>query len=74
MTELAEVRGLCEATLKAVADLKASLAPRRAPLTIVAFAKAVGLSRWTIQKRIRDRAIHTVAGRIPASELDKFLS
>jgi DNA-binding Lrp family transcriptional regulator len=42
------------------------------PMTIVAFAKRVGLSRWTIQKRIKARSILTKGSKIPPSELKKF--
>jgi DNA-binding Lrp family transcriptional regulator len=42
------------------------------PMTVVAFAKRVGLSRWTIHKRIKARSILTKGGKIPPSELKKF--
>jgi response regulator of citrate/malate metabolism len=46
--------------------------PQTTPFTITEFAKRVGLSRWTIQKRIKENRIITKGGRIPPSELRKF--
>jgi hypothetical protein len=42
------------------------------PLTVTAFAKRVGLSRWTIARKIRFGELLSKQGRIPPSELKKF--
>lgn len=42
------------------------------PMTIVAFGKRVGLSRWAIQDRIRSGKIITKQGKVPPCELRKF--
>jgi hypothetical protein len=42
------------------------------PMTQVAFAKRVGLSRWTIKARIDRGEIITKGGKIPPTELRKF--
>lgn len=46
--------------------------PPQTPMSIKEFADRVGLSRWTIQKRIKSRSIVHKGGRIPPSELKKF--
>lgn len=72
MTEQAQTQGMLETILRKLACLEKALTPKRAPLTITAFAKATGFSTKTISRRIAAGEIRTVNGRIPASELDKF--
>lgn len=51
-----------------------ALAPKRAPLTITQFAELTGFCAKTVSKKISAGEIRVVDRRIPASELDKFLS
>lgn len=74
MTELAQVRSMLEATLKGIDELKAIIAPKRKPLSRQAFADATGYHVQTIYRMIRAGEIQIEKGRIPASELDRFLS
>lgn len=43
-------------------------------LTKKEFAKRAGIGRTTLYRRIEERRVRTEQGRIPASELSKFLS
>jgi hypothetical protein len=43
-------------------------------LTVSEFARRVGLSRWTIQQRLRENRLTKVGGRIPYSQLLEYLS
>lgn len=42
------------------------------PMTMAAFAKRVGVSRWTIGDRVKRGKIILRNGRVPPSELRKF--
>ena len=46
--------------------------PPSQPFNIKSFAARVGVSRWTISKRIKEGRILTKGGRIPPTELKKF--
>lgn len=70
MTELAEIKNTLEVILRQLAALK----PQRKPLTQTEFAKAAGYSRRSIYQKVQAGEIRVVDGRIPASELDRFLS
>jgi hypothetical protein len=74
MTELAQVRGLVECVLRELDGLKKALAPKRAPLTRRQFGEATGYSYRQVQRFIAAGRVRTVADRIPACELDKFLT
>lgn len=54
--------------------IEAMAEPKNPPLTRCAFAKKVGRNRCTIAQWIKDGRILTRNGRIPHSELKKFLS
>lgn len=54
------------------ADVEKVLGQQEKPMTLVAFGKRVGLSRWAIRERIRRGEIITKRGRIPPAELRKF--
>jgi response regulator of citrate/malate metabolism len=54
--------------------LMAAIQTKQAPLTVKAFAQRVGMGRETIRRRIKAGLIRKQGGRIPASELSKFLS
>lgn len=54
--------------------LEAMKVPEVAGLTVAAFASRTGLSRNTIFRRIAAGEIAKKSGRIPHSELRKFLS
>lgn len=70
MTELAQIRDSLGLILR---KLK-SLEPKRAPLTRAAFAKATGLSYKTICRKVDAGELKLKDGRIPASELDGYLT
>lgn len=71
MTEVAEIKCMLEVVLRRLDQL----APKnRPPLTRQAFAQATGYSYKTICRKVESGEIRTKDGRIPASELDKFLS
>jgi hypothetical protein len=70
MTELAEIRSMFEVVMRKLKDLE----PKRAPLTRAAFAKATGYSYKTICRKVESGNITEKDGRIPASELDRYLS
>lgn len=76
MNDVAQLSAKVDMLMSIVTDLRASvqaaLGQNEKPMTIVAFAKRVGLSRWAIQDRIRDGKIVTKGGKIPPSELRKF--
>lgn len=74
MTELQQIRALLEAVLRELDQLKKALAPKRPPLTRKQFADATGYSYKTICRKVDAKEIRLVDGRIPASELDKFLT
>jgi len=52
----------------------AAIAKPEPAMTVRAFAKRVKLSRNTIQRRIAAGKVRKENGRIPASQLSKFLS
>lgn len=54
--------------------LDAMKLPEQPGLTCVAFAKAAGISRTTLGRRLADGTIAKKNGKIPHSELRKFLS
>jgi hypothetical protein len=70
MTEFAELRGTLDLILRKLSALE----PKRAPLTRAAFAKATGYSYKTICRKIDAKELKLKDGRIPASELDRYLS
>lgn len=77
MGQPAEVTALAQvqATLSEVMRrLDLLVAVQEADLTITAFAKKANLSRTTIYQKIRKHRILTRNGRIPHSELRKFVS
>ena len=71
MTELLQqILGTQEIILRKLAALE----PQRAPLTRAAFAKKTGFSYKTICRKVDAKEIKVKGGRIPASELDRYLS
>jgi hypothetical protein len=70
MTELGQIRDSLGLILRKLAALE----PKRAPLTRAAFATAVGLSYKTICRKVDAGEIKIKDGRIPASELDSYLT
>jgi hypothetical protein len=64
---LQEVRAELRLIRIEIAELKSDGKPG---LTVTEFAKKIGRSRWTVQKM----HLRKVKGRIPYSELKKFLS
>jgi hypothetical protein len=54
--------------------LNAMKAPEVADMTKTEFAKKAGISVDTLRRRIADATVITRNGRVPASELRKFLS
>jgi hypothetical protein len=72
MSNTAEARivGMLEVLLRKVAALEL----KRPPLTRQQFAEATGYSYRQITRKIAAREIRLKDGRIPASELEKFLS
>lgn len=71
-SELAQLNSKVDVLTSMVTDLVAALRGDQKPMTQVAFAKRVGLSRWAIKARIDRREIITKGGKIPPSELKKF--
>lgn len=64
--------GMLEVVLRKLDDLTNE---KKAALTICAFAKKSGYSRWTIQRKIKEGEIATNRdGRIPYSELRRYVS
>lgn len=51
-----------------------AIQPKQPGLTVTAFCKQTGMSRTTAHKKISDGLIRKEKGRIPYSELRKFLS
>jgi len=72
VNELAQINAKLDMVLSVVTALAESLRATEKPMTQVAFAKRVGLSRWTISDRIKSGQILTRHGMIPPSELRKF--
>lgn len=74
----APLEALGELILAKLDDLTRRLDAMKVPelpgLTVVEFAKRVGLHPTTVSRRIADGTIAKKNGRIPASELRKFLS
>jgi predicted transcriptional regulator len=54
--------------------LIAAMQQKQAPLTVKAFAERVGRGRNTIAKMIKAGKIIKQGGRIPAEQLNKFLT
>ena len=70
MDAISEIKGTLHLILRKLAELK----PERKPLTRAEFARKTGYSYSTIIRRIEAGEIKLRDGRIPASELDKYLS
>jgi excisionase family DNA binding protein len=71
MNELGQVIEKLDRIERMVVD---ALAPKQPALTITEFAKRVGVHRNTIIKRIAAGKLRKEQGRLPASQLSKFLS
>jgi hypothetical protein len=74
VTEAQQTRGMLETILRELDALKKALAPKRAPLTRRQFADATGYSYKQVCRWIASGRIRLVEGRIPADQLDQFLT
>lgn len=54
--------------------LEAEQIKKQPNLTIIEFAQLAGVSRWTVQRYIKEGRIRKMAGRIPRDQLTKFTS
>lgn len=71
MTEIEHLSSKVDRLLVMVTE---ALTPKQPSLTAVDFARLSGLSRDTVHRKIKDGQIIKQKGRIPYSELRKFLS
>jgi hypothetical protein len=67
---------LLRTLIEKVSRLEAVLTPKpkRHGYTVAGAARVLGVSRWTIQDRIRKNKLTKVNGRIPANQIDPELS
>ena len=72
MIDLERINAKLDMILTMLTALRDEMRGELKPMTQVAFAKRVGLSRWTIKSRIDRGLIITKGGKIPPSELRKF--
>lgn len=74
MTELAQVRSMLEVALRRIDDLHKLLEPKQAPVTVAEFAKRVRVHPNTVHRWIAAGTVTKQDGRIPYSELRRFLT
>lgn len=54
--------------------LSATAAEKKPPMTQTELAKRLGVSLWTVNRRVRRGEIRKVNGRIPYSEFERLTS
>jgi DNA-binding transcriptional regulator YiaG len=74
MTELQEIRGMLEVALQRLDEIQKLVTPKRAPLTRAEFARLTGYSYRTVCRWVESGRLRVRDGRIPALELDQFMS